>query len=91
MIETAPISEAMTAPDIGGRPALPKRNGARGMLPSTWLNRSLKVEYVDCYGGGQETSGVLLDWCPLGAVLNIRGARTILAWDRIALVELVER
>jgi hypothetical protein len=27
----------MTAPDTNGTPALPKRAGVRGMLPSTWI------------------------------------------------------
>jgi hypothetical protein len=36
----------MTAPDKNGTPTLPKRNGARGLLPSTWLNRSVKVSYT---------------------------------------------
>jgi len=67
---------------------LPKRNGARGMLPSTWTGRKLRIEYTDANGGGQETSGVLLDWCPAGPVLNVGGARTIIAWDRLCIVEL---
>ncbi len=80
-----------TGPDANGVPEgvpLPKRNGARGMLPSTWTGRKLRIEYTDANGGGQETSGALLDWCPAGPVLNVRGARTIIAWDRLAVVEL---
>ena len=34
------------------------------------------------------TTGTLLDWCPAGPILLIAGARTILGWDRIALIEL---
>jgi len=67
-----------------------KRNGPRTMLPGTWIGRGLRLEYLDAYGGGQETSGVLLDWCPVGPVLNIRGARTLISWDRVCLLELVE-
>ena len=80
----------MTAPDKNGRPALPKRGGPKGLLPSTWLSRELRVAYVDCYGSGQETSGVLLDFYPAGPVLKIRGARTLISWDRLVLVELAE-
>ena len=69
---------------------LPRRNGARGLLPSTWLGRDLRLEYTDAHGSGQETSGVFLDWCPIGPVLNIRGGRTIIPWDRLCLVELSE-
>ena len=45
---------------------------------------------MDCYGGGQEASGTLLDLYPAGPILNIGGAKTLLSWDRLAVVELVE-
>jgi hypothetical protein len=32
----------------------------------------------------------LLDLYPAGPVLNIAGAKTLVAWERLALVELVE-
>jgi hypothetical protein len=49
------ILDAMTRPDVNGTPALPKRVGPKGLLPSTWLERTLKLEYVDGFGVGQET------------------------------------
>jgi hypothetical protein len=84
------ILEAMTAPTVDGQPSLPKRGGPKGLLPSTWLARTLRVSYVDCYGGGQEASGTLLDLYPAGPILNIGGAKTLLSWDRLVLCELVE-
>jgi hypothetical protein len=84
------ILEAMTRPDANGTPALPKRSAPKGLLPSTWIERTLKVAYTDCYGSGQEASGTLLDLYPAGPVLNIGGAKTLLSWDRLAAVELVE-
>lgn len=79
----------MTAPDAAnGHKLLPRRNGPRGLLPSTWLNRTLRIEYTDAWGTGRETSGTLLDFGPTGPILNIRGGRTIIAWDKIGLVEL---
>jgi hypothetical protein len=84
------ILDAMTAPDVNGTPALPRRSGPKGLLPSTWLERTLKVEYTDCYGSGQATSGTLLDLYPAGPVFNIGGAKTLISWDRLALCELVE-
>jgi hypothetical protein len=69
---------------------LPRRTAAKGMLPSTWANRTLRVQYVDGFGVGQETSGTLLDLFPAGPVLNIKGAKTCLSWDRLVLCELVE-
>ena len=58
------------------------------MLPSTWINRALRVEYVDANGKGAATTGTLLDWCPVGPILLLAGARTILAWERLVLIEL---
>jgi hypothetical protein len=84
------IVEAMTKPDVNGTPALPKRAGPKGLLPSTWLERTLKVAYTDCYGGGQETSGTLLDFFPAGPVLHIDGVKTLISWDRLVLAQLVE-
>ncbi len=58
------------------------------MLPSTWISRSLRVEYTDASGRAAATEGVLLDWCPVGPILLLAGARAVLAWERIVLVEL---
>jgi hypothetical protein len=84
------ILEAMTAPTADGQPSLPKRAGPKGLLPSTWLERTLRVSYVDCYGSGQEASGTLVGLYPAGPILNLNGAKTLLSWDRLAVVELVE-
>ncbi len=80
----------MSAPTKNGEAPLPKRAGIRGMMPSTWLNRSLRIQYVDGFGVGQETSGTLLDLYPAGPVLNMGGAKTLLCWERLVLAELVE-
>ncbi len=80
----------MTAPDRNGAPTLPRRVSPKGMLPSTWLERTLRVQYTDAYGAGVETSGILLDIFPAGAILSIKGAKTCLSWDRLVLCELVE-
>jgi len=84
------ILEAMTAPTVDGRPSLPRRAAPKGLLPSTWLERTLKVEYTDCYGSGQATSGTLLDLYPAGPVFNISGAKTLISRDRLTVVELIE-
>jgi hypothetical protein len=80
----------MTAPDKNGTPALPKRSGHKGLLPSTWLERTLRLQYVDSFGAGVETSGTLLDLYPFGMVVNIQGAKTALSWDAVRVVQLVE-
>jgi hypothetical protein len=84
------ILDAMTKPDSNGTLALPKRSGPNGMLPSTWLTRTLKLEYVDGFGAGVEASGVLLDFYPAGPVLHIDGVKTLISWDRLVLAQLVE-
>jgi hypothetical protein len=41
-------------------------------------------------GAGVAISGTLLDLYPAGPVLNMGGAKTLIAWDRLVLCELVE-
>ncbi len=84
------ILEAMTRPDANGTPSLPKRGGPKGIMPSTWTNRTLRLEYVGGDGLMRESSGTLLDCYPAGAINNIKGAKTLLSWDRLVLAELVE-
>jgi len=61
---------AMTIPASYDDPPLPKR-APRGLLPSTWLGREVKLEY-DPGGGFVSTNGRLLDWfgCGLFALLE---------------------
>jgi hypothetical protein len=68
---------------------LPRRSGAKGMLPSTWGGRALRLEYV-VGGERRETTGTLLDTYPAGPVLNVAGAKTLIAWETVAVVELQE-
>ena len=72
------IVEAMTKPDVNGTPALPKRVGKKSLLPSTWLERTLRISYVDCHGSGQEASGPLLDLYPAGPILSVGGSKVLL-------------
>jgi hypothetical protein len=83
-------SAIYTVPQTNGEAPLAKRGGPKGLLPSTWLTRTLKVAYVDATGAGVETGGILLDLYPAGPVLNVGGAKTLIAWDRLVLCELVE-
>ncbi len=80
----------MTAPTTNGDRPLPRRIGTRSILPSTWVSRSLRVEYVDASGKAATTDAVLLDWCPVGMLVLIAGAKTLLSWDRLVLAELRE-
>ncbi len=85
---TETIDVATTAPTYPGDAPRPKRNGAKPLMPGSWISRGVRIEYLagnEC----RETSGQLLDLYPAGMVVNIRGARTLLSWDRLVLCELV--
>ncbi len=79
---------AATSPGWGDAP-LPKRNGTKTLLPGSWIGRELTIEYADAGGKATSTRGTLLDLYPAGVIMNIRGARTCVLWERICLVELV--
>jgi hypothetical protein len=87
---TLEMLDTTSKPQTNGEAPLPKRAAPKGLLPSTWLNRTLRVAYTDCHGAGVETKGTLLDLYPAGPVLNLGGAKTLLSWDRLAVIELVE-
>ena len=80
----------MTAPTTNGDKPLPRRAGVRTMLPSTWIDRTIRLEYVGAAGDARETTATFLDWTPVGLLLNIAGAKTLLAWERLVLCELRE-
>jgi hypothetical protein len=80
----------MAAPTTNGDPPLPKRAGARSMVPTTWLDRTIRLEYVGSDGKGKETTATLLDWTPVGLLLSIASGKTILARERLVLAELIE-
>jgi hypothetical protein len=82
------ILEAMTAPDGNGQ-IHAKRSGPKALLPSTWLNRSLRLEYVDAAGERAETTATLLDLYPAGPIMNVGGAKTMICWERLVLCELI--
>lgn len=93
MTEVGTISEAAeamitTSPGWGDKP-LARRAGTRTLLPSTWLGQTVRLSYVGADGEGAETSAVLLDWAGAGPIFAIAGARVLLGWDRLVMVELV--
>jgi hypothetical protein len=85
------ILAAMTKPDSNGQPSLPKRAAPKGLLPSTWLERTLRVSYMDAFGAGVEATGTLLDLYPAGPILCMNGGvKSLISWDRLVVCELVE-
>jgi hypothetical protein len=90
--ELAGVAEVSTPERRGVEKSvpLPKRGGPKTMLPSSWLGRKIRVEYVSAWGEGVGLSATYLDWAPSGIIVNVKGSRTLLAWDCVKLVELVE-
>jgi hypothetical protein len=70
-------------------PEVSTQTARQTTLPTTWLGRTLRLQYVGAFGEGMETSGILLDLYPFGLVVNITGAKTVISWERVVLVELV--
>jgi hypothetical protein len=84
------VSEMTTTPSANGEAPLPRRV-PRGLLPSTWTGRTLKIEYTAADGLPVTTTGALLEYFPFGPVLRSSGGeRWALAWDRISTIELQE-
>ncbi len=86
----AMTAEDMTKPTHGGDAPRPKQTRPRGLLPSTWVGRSLRLAYVDADGAATETNGTLLDWYGTGPVFSLNGSKVLLAWERLILLELRE-
>jgi hypothetical protein len=88
-LEDTTSTEMMAAPVLSdnGHKSLPRRV-PKGLLPSTWTGRELRVEHV-VGGGVRETTGTLADCYPSGLILNAAGRRTLISWDTLAVVELV--
>jgi hypothetical protein len=80
----------LTAPTTNGDKPLPRKVGVRTVIPSTWIDRTMRIEYVGAGGDAKETTATFLDWTPVGLLLNVAGAKTLLAWERLVLVELLE-
>jgi hypothetical protein len=94
-VTQTPLTEVLNGasrPEGGGGAQgsipLPKRSGARTLLPETWLGRSVRVTYLDAFGSGAESTATLLDWCGHGAIMSLSGERTVLAWDALRTVTL---
>ena len=82
-------TEMQTIPQTNGEAPLPRRNAPKGLLPGTWIGRTLKVSYMDADGLAAESTGTLLDLYPFGPVMNLAGQRAALSWDCLRAVTLI--
>ncbi len=88
--ERSVMSQMQTTPSSNGEAPLPRRT-PRGLLPSTWAGRSVRVEYADGSGEAASATGALLEYFPFGPLLkSVEGDKFALSWDRISLIELKE-
>jgi hypothetical protein len=77
----------MTAPTSNGDKPLPRR-APKGLLPSTWLERELRIEH-SVGGAVRETAGTLADLYPAGPILIVDGRRTLISWDTLCVCQLI--
>jgi hypothetical protein len=80
-------TEMMAAPVDNGHKSLPRRV-PRGLLPSTWEGRSLRVEHT-VGGAVRETVGSLADLYPAGPILVVDGRRPLITGDTLCVCELI--
>ncbi len=76
----------MVTPD-GSR--LITRRPGRELFPSSWLRHRARI----IYGVGdqsQDLSGVLLEFCSVGLIVQANGSKNLVSWDALQVVELIE-
>ena len=73
----------LVTPD--GSYQLTARRPGRELFPSSWLRHKARVMY-----NGGDLSGVLLEFCSIGLIVQANGSKSLVAWDALQLVELQE-
>jgi len=79
----------LVTPD--GSRLLARRPG-RELFPASWLRHRARIAYDDGSGApkGGDLSCVLLEWCGAGLIVQVGGSKSLLPWERVVMVELVE-
>ena len=77
----------VVSPD--GSRLLARRPG-RELFPSSWVRRQVRISYDDGSPKGANLSGVLLEFCGAGLIVQANGSKNLLPWERCVLIELVE-
>ena len=73
----------MVTPD--GSYQLTARRPGRELFPSSWLRHKAEVTY-----DGGSISGLLLEFCSTGLIVQANGSKRLVSWDALQVVELVE-
>ncbi|GEM_PF-7008252 len=84
-------TEAAPRVSPDGSRLLARRPG-RELFPASWLRHKTRIAYDDGSGapGGGDLSGVLLEWCGAGLIVQTNGSKSLLPWERVVMVELLE-
>ncbi len=93
MTEETTTYRTEAAPRVSpdGSRLLARRPG-RELFPASWLRHRAAVSYDNGSGapGGGDLSGVLLEWCGAGLIVQTNGSKSLLPWERVVMVELLE-
>ena len=73
----------LVTPD--GSHRLSARRPGRELFPALWLRHKAEITY-----SGGSASGVLLEYCSVGLIVQSDGAKKLISWDVLQLVELVD-
>jgi hypothetical protein len=58
---------------------LTARRPGRELFPASWLRHRARI----MYGDGQDLSGVLLEFCSTGLIIQANDSKTLVAWDAL--------
>ncbi|MGI9049255.1 MAG: hypothetical protein ACR2GU_07775 [Rubrobacteraceae bacterium] len=80
-------TQPVVSPDEG---RMFSRRPGRELFPASWMRRKVRIAYDDGSTKGGDLSGVLLEYCGAGLIVQASGSKNLLPWERCILVELVE-
>lgn len=78
----------MVKPDSNGSPLLPKRSGPKTFVPSSWLDRTVLVEYINASGKATKIDATLVELYPFGPCVAVAGEKQVISWDRLVEIHL---
>ncbi len=82
-LHTANGPAPMVTPD--GSYQLTARRPGRELFPSSWLRHKAEVTY-----DGGSISGLLLEFCSTGLIVQAGGSKRLVSWEALQVVERVE-
>jgi hypothetical protein len=74
----------MVTPD--GSYQLTARRPGRELFPASWLRHRARI----MYGNDQDLSGVLLEFCSVGLIVQANGSKNLIAWEALTMIELIQ-